>query len=117
MKLRDEQGIDLTRIPTQSRNNADASLIPLQPPPPPPCLPVNKVIGNSAVHAEICSRSSSIKSLKSASSVKLFTIATLQQYTSSFSEENLLGKGTFGSVYKAELPDGKARFKIKILFD
>ncbi|XP_065879967.1 protein STRUBBELIG-RECEPTOR FAMILY 3-like [Euphorbia lathyris] len=110
LKLQDEHVIDLTRVPTRSRNTMEhdinANFIPLQPPPP-PCVPINKVIGNSVVHAEICTRSSSIKSLKSTSSVKIFTIATLQQYTNSFSEENLLGKGTFGSVYNAELPDGK----------
>ncbi|XP_065873183.1 protein STRUBBELIG-RECEPTOR FAMILY 3-like [Euphorbia lathyris] len=112
LKLRDEHVIDMTRVPTRSRNtmehDIDAKFIPLQPPPPPPpCLPGNKVIGNLVVHEEICTRSSSIKSLTSTSSVKIFSIATLQQYTNSFSEEKLLGKGTFGSVYNAELPDGK----------
>ncbi|WCJ26972.1 STRUBBELIG-receptor family 1 [Euphorbia peplus] len=110
LKLRDERRIDLTRMPTRSRNtmehDKDVNFIPLQPPPP-TCPPINKAIGNSVVHAEICTRSSSIKSLKSTSSVRIFTIATLQQYTNSFSEENLLGNGTFGSVYRAELPDGK----------
>lgn len=44
------------------------------------------------------------------SSVKSFTIASLQQYTDSFSEENLIGEGMIGSVYRAELPDGKVRW-------
>jgi serine/threonine protein kinase len=39
--------------------------------------------------------------------VKSFTIASLQQYTNSFSQENLIGGGTLGSVYRAQLPDGK----------
>lgn len=43
------------------------------------------------------------------SSVKSFTIASLQQYTNSFSQENLIGEGMIGSVYRAELPDGKVR--------
>lgn len=43
------------------------------------------------------------------SSVKSFTIVSLQQYTNSFSQENLIGEGMIGSVYKAELPDGKVR--------
>jgi hypothetical protein len=43
-------------------------------------------------------------------SVRIFTIATLQKYTSSFSEENFVGEGTLGSVYRAELPGGKVRF-------
>jgi len=41
------------------------------------------------------------------SSVKSFTVASLQQYTDSFSQENLIGVGMLGSVYRAELPDGK----------
>lgn len=40
-------------------------------------------------------------------SVKLFTIGMLQQYTNSFSQENLIGKGTLGTVYCAQLPKGK----------
>ncbi|XP_062112148.1 protein STRUBBELIG-RECEPTOR FAMILY 2 isoform X3 [Humulus lupulus] len=38
---------------------------------------------------------------------KLFTIADLQSATNSFSETNLLGEGSLGSVYKAEFPDGQ----------
>ncbi|CAO2842688.1 unnamed protein product [Amaranthus hypochondriacus] len=41
------------------------------------------------------------------SSIKSFTIASLQQYTDSFSQVNLIGEGMVGSVYRAELPDGK----------
>ncbi|KAL8467989.1 hypothetical protein ACS0TY_031295 [Phlomoides rotata] len=40
-------------------------------------------------------------------SVKSYTIASLQQYTNSFSQENLVGKGTIGTVYSAQLPNGK----------
>ncbi|KAL6546623.1 hypothetical protein OROMI_022344 [Orobanche minor] len=40
-------------------------------------------------------------------SSEFFTIASLQQYTDSFSEENLIGKGKLGSVYRTQLPDGK----------
>lgn len=41
------------------------------------------------------------------SSLKSFTVALLQQYTNSFSQENLIGEGMLGSVYRAEVPDGK----------
>jgi serine/threonine protein kinase len=40
---------------------------------------------------------------------KLYTVAELQSATNSFSEENLLGEGSLGSVYKAEFPDGQVR--------
>uniref|UniRef100_A0A803MZ23 Protein kinase domain-containing protein n=1 Tax=Chenopodium quinoa TaxID=63459 RepID=A0A803MZ23_CHEQI len=40
-------------------------------------------------------------------SVKSFTIASLQQYTNSFTQDNLLGNGMLGTVYRAELPNGK----------
>lgn len=41
-----------------------------------------------------------------------FTIATLQQCTNSFSEENFIGEGLLGSVYVAELPDGKVEIHL-----
>lgn len=40
-------------------------------------------------------------------SAKFFSIGTLQQYTNSFSQENLIGKGSLGTVYSAQLPNGK----------
>ncbi|KAJ7972286.1 putative Receptor protein kinase CLAVATA1 [Quillaja saponaria] len=39
--------------------------------------------------------------------IKVYTVAELQSATNSFSEENLLGEGSLGPVYKAEFPDGK----------
>ncbi|PIA53385.1 hypothetical protein AQUCO_00900159v1 [Aquilegia coerulea] len=38
---------------------------------------------------------------------KSYTVAELQSATNSFSEENLLGQGSLGSVFKAEFPDGQ----------
>ncbi|CAM8992994.1 unnamed protein product [Rhodiola kirilowii] len=40
--------------------------------------------------------------------VTCFSVAELQQYTRSFSQGNLIGRGTIGSVYRAKLPEGKA---------
>lgn len=37
---------------------------------------------------------------------KVYTIAELQIATNSFSEENFIGEGSLGSVYRAEFPDG-----------
>ncbi|KAK9290476.1 hypothetical protein L1049_008646 [Liquidambar formosana] len=39
--------------------------------------------------------------------VKIYTAAELQGATNNFSEENFLGEGSLGSVYKAEFPDGQ----------
>ncbi|GLJ33677.1 hypothetical protein SUGI_0676780 [Cryptomeria japonica] len=36
-----------------------------------------------------------------------YTVAALQQSTNSFGQENLIGEGSLGRVYRAELPDGK----------
>lgn len=41
------------------------------------------------------------------SGAKAYTIAELEIATNGFSEENLIGEGSLGSVYKAEFPDGK----------
>lgn len=38
---------------------------------------------------------------------KLFSAAELQLATDNFTEENLLGEGPLGSVYRAKLPDGQ----------
>ncbi|XP_047317613.1 protein STRUBBELIG-RECEPTOR FAMILY 3-like isoform X2 [Impatiens glandulifera] len=47
------------------------------------------------------------RSLKPLISAKSYSIASLQLYTNSFSQENLIGGGMLGSVYRAELPSGK----------
>ncbi|XP_020539954.1 protein STRUBBELIG-RECEPTOR FAMILY 2 isoform X2 [Jatropha curcas] len=44
---------------------------------------------------------------KAPESAKIYTVAELQSATSSFSEENILGEGSLGCVYKAEFPDGQ----------
>ncbi|XP_042513258.1 protein STRUBBELIG-RECEPTOR FAMILY 2 isoform X2 [Macadamia integrifolia] len=38
---------------------------------------------------------------------KRYTLADIQSATNSFHEENILGEGSLGSVYKAEFPDGQ----------
>ncbi|CAA7409208.1 unnamed protein product [Spirodela intermedia] len=40
-------------------------------------------------------------------SVASFSVGSLQQYTNSFSEENILRDSRLGRVYRARLPDGK----------
>lgn len=41
------------------------------------------------------------------SSATVFTVASLQQYTNSFSEEHIIGEGSLGNVYRAVFPHGK----------
>ena len=44
--------------------------------------------------------------------VTSFSVASLQQYTNSFDEDNLIRDGTWGKVYLAELPNGKVSNKL-----
>ncbi|KAL6991003.1 hypothetical protein U1Q18_009124 [Sarracenia purpurea var. burkii] len=78
-------------------------LLPPPPPPPPPFLSVDKVTVTPQISPETTMRPSE----KTPNSVRSFTIATLQQYTNSFSQENLIGGGILGTVYRAEIPTGK----------
>jgi hypothetical protein len=39
----------------------------------------------------------------------VYSVADLQMATDSFNEDNLVGEGAFGSVYKAHFNDGKVR--------
>lgn len=77
-------------------------------PPPPPPFPLLSMqeVTKPIVAAEVSSR---VPKKPNSSSLKVFTIASLQQYTNSFSEDNLLGRGMLGSVYRAELPSGRVR--------
>ncbi|KAG4183724.1 hypothetical protein ERO13_A09G126900v2 [Gossypium hirsutum] len=45
---------------------------------------------------------------------KVYTVAELQLATNSFSEENHLGEGSLGPVYKAEFPNGQF-FAVKVI--
>ena len=81
---------------------------PPRPPPPPPPPPVEKVIVEPKLPAKVTTVKPSTKNLPTFA--KSFTIASLQQYTNSFSQENLIGGGRLGTVYRAQLPDGKVPF-------
>ena len=48
--------------------------------------------------------------LNPSTSATPFSVASLQQHTNSFSEENLIQDGTLGPVYLAEFPQGKVYF-------
>jgi hypothetical protein len=75
----------------------------IQPPPPPPNFSSESAIGRPGVPLVPKNRQTS----EGVETSRTFTIATLQQYTNSFSQENLIGEGLLGPVYRAELPDGK----------
>ncbi|KAL9255100.1 STRUBBELIG-RECEPTOR FAMILY 8-like protein [Drosera capensis] len=51
-------------------------------------------------------RNGSLKRVKSPVTAT-YTVASLQIATNSFSQENLIGEGSLGRVYKAEFPNGK----------
>ncbi|KAM7274935.1 hypothetical protein ACFE04_016801 [Oxalis oulophora] len=77
------------------------------PPPPPPPPPVEKVIVNPIAPSEVSIAMPSSRTRSNPISARSFSIASLQQYTNSFSPENLIGGGMLGTVYRAQLPDGK----------
>lgn len=119
-KPQDEQERDGKTIDAISRHKKDHKIdmtewgvnnMPLLPSPPlPPVLPHNSVdeaMVKPSVPAGMAIRSHPLKSLSSQISVSYFSVGLLQQYTNSFSQGNLIGEGTLGSVYRAELPDGK----------
>lgn len=107
-KQQDEQAINAKRIAESSMRKKDHEIditgmdVDFLPPPPPPPFPIQKVTLNPVVSTS----RRPVKSVNS-NSVRVFTVAELQQYTNSFSQENFIGAGTLGSVYRAELPDGK----------
>ncbi|KAL3614966.1 Protein STRUBBELIG-REPTOR FAMILY 8 [Castilleja foliolosa] len=49
----------------------------------------------------------SMRRVKSPITATPYTVAALQTGTNSFSQENLVGEGSLGRVYRAELPNGK----------
>ena len=72
----------------------------IRPPPPAEKLVVDKIQGKSG----------SLKRVKSPITATSFTVASLQTATNSFSQENLIGEGSLGRVYKGEFPNGKVIF-------
>lgn len=52
-------------------------------------------------------RNGSMKKAKSPITATSYTVAALQTATNSFSQENLIGEGSLGRVYRAEFQNGK----------
>lgn len=73
------------------------------PPPPPPFI--QALSAERMVVNPILPPITSVKhAMKSVNAAEFFTIASLQQYTNSFSQDNLIGGGMLGTVYRAESP-------------
>lgn len=56
---------------------------------------------------KIQGRSGSLKQMKSPSTAASYTVGYLQASTNSFSQDNIIGEGSLGRVYKAEFSNGK----------
>ncbi|KAL8032628.1 hypothetical protein ABFX02_13G108700 [Erythranthe guttata] len=80
-------------------DNSDLQTSPL----PFPLLPAERIVADPTFTPSTARANSS----KIVESSKLFTIASLQQCTNSFSQENLIGQGMLGAVYRGRLPDGR----------
>ncbi|TVU38397.1 hypothetical protein EJB05_11765 [Eragrostis curvula] len=68
----------------------------------------------AVVNASVRTRRGRVPSVGKATTVKSFSIASLQQYTNSFGEDNFIRDSRFGKVYLAELPDGELLEVLKI---
>ena len=117
-KLQDGQVTHVTRRPESSRHQkshginmggATMKSISLRPPLPPPLLPPVEESSVSPIPPVEVNGGSLSSRGQDSCSTSVFTIASLQQYTTSFAEENFIGEGMLGSVYRGELPDGKVR--------
>ncbi|XVF25868.1 hypothetical protein REPUB_Repub13aG0250900 [Reevesia pubescens] len=117
-KLQEEHFLDVTKKPASSRpkehheikmGGVNMKSVSLRPPLPPPLFPsIEEVSVSPIMPAEVNGSGCSSRGLDSCSlTVDAFTIASLQQHTNSFGEENFIGEGMLGGVYRAELPDGK----------
>ncbi|KAG8095163.1 hypothetical protein GUJ93_ZPchr0012g19441 [Zizania palustris] len=77
-----------------------------------PPFPVEKAIVNPVIPLE--KRDSSSPMTSNPTSATPFSVASLQQYTSSFREENFIRVSRLGKVYLAEFPEGKLLDVLKI---
>ncbi|KAF6163187.1 hypothetical protein GIB67_025051 [Kingdonia uniflora] len=74
----------------------------------PPLLPsFENVIVNPTVPTKITAGKSSANPPNPPTSMRYFTVASLQQCTNSFAQVNRMGGCMLGSVYRGELSDGK----------
>lgn len=98
----DEYKINMNRMDLATTTNLPAC-------PRPPSLLAEKVIISPLASGRSTLRVGPAERVEAADPVARYDIASLQLFTNSFSQENLIGEGTLGSVYKGELPKGKVR--------
>ncbi|XP_028079518.1 protein STRUBBELIG-RECEPTOR FAMILY 8-like isoform X2 [Camellia sinensis] len=65
-------------------------------------LPAEKLMAE-----RIQGKNGSVKRVKSPITAASYTVASLQTATNSFNQENLIGEGSLGRVYRGEFPNGK----------
>ncbi|VFQ89529.1 unnamed protein product [Cuscuta campestris] len=86
-------------------HQTDKRVVDIPPPPLPPymSLPAKRMIPDATFPHVTTMKLSRLYG----SSGNCYTIADLQQYTNSFSQDNLIGSGILGTMYKAYLPTGE----------
>ncbi|XP_059312756.1 protein STRUBBELIG-RECEPTOR FAMILY 3-like isoform X2 [Lycium ferocissimum] len=112
MPQHDQENVqNLSAVPKKDTSETNLSRIDIDllvppPPPPPPPPAQERVIVKPIPPADNTAMKFPTRPLP-LTSVRSYTIASLQQYTNSFSQDNLIGSGMLGTVYRAELPNGK----------
>ncbi|KAK4386721.1 protein STRUBBELIG-RECEPTOR FAMILY 8 [Sesamum angolense] len=80
----------------EQRSKPTASVSDLKPPP-----------ADNLTVERLQGKNGSVKRVKSPITATSYTVAALQTATNSFSQENLIGEGSLGRVYRADFPNGK----------
>nr|GEV67128.1 protein STRUBBELIG-receptor family 3-like [Tanacetum cinerariifolium] len=93
-KNKEDHAIDMTNV------NASSFQTPILPPQP---FPIERIV----VKPLLGPPTTSHRTLRKLNSTKFLSMESLQVYTDSFSQENLVGSGMLATFYKAELPNGK----------
>lgn len=57
-------------------------------------------------------KNGSVSRIRSPITASQYTVSSLQVATNSFSQENIIGEGSLGRVYRAEFPNGKVTQKL-----
>lgn len=74
-------------------------------------LSSGRILSGHNVNPErVSKRISCARRSKYLSAVKLFSAPELLEGTNNYSEDNVVGQGPVGRVYKAEFPDGQVMF-------